>query len=100
MGALLASAFSLVIAAGYKIYSYLVLEISQLDSHLSSDWFQFVSYTLNFNFIGILISIYYFIFVSFIAVVIVLRIFSVTASLLPSIVSIIRSYINMATGDN
>lgn len=94
------AALTVSITAFVSLYGVLDFSITFLSDVFSSDWYSFISYTLNFDFLETIFSTYYISFILLISVYMGCVVFWLSVILVPHLLAVIRSTINWMTGDH
>lgn len=96
----LAAGITVSITVFSSLYGVLDFSLTFLSDIFSSDWYSFISYTLNFDFLQTIFSSYYISFILLFSVYIGCVVLWLSLIVLPHLTSVIRSTINWMTGDH
>ena len=83
----------------WTLYSFVSDHISDLTTAISSDWLDFVSYTLNFKVIYSFCTVYYFAFCSLTIGFLTLYALSVVSKFLPAFLALVNRSIKLMTSN-
>lgn len=94
------AAGSWLVIAVYSILSDVISSGFGSVIDTNTDLFNFVSYVLNFSFMGTFFTFYYIAFCTFVVMYITISVASFVSSIYPHVASFIRSQLNWITGDS
>ena len=95
-----AAVFTGLVSACIKIYVFFLDHLSHINPFSNNDVADFVSYVLNFNFIGRFVALYYFTFVTIAISFILISVAEFVSHIYPLVVQFLRSQLNFISGDS
>ena len=93
------SAFAASLTTYLSLYGLLDFSLTFLGDIFDSDWYAFISYTLNFDFLQGIFTSYFVCFILLLSLFVGVNVFYFSVIIIPHVMAVIRSAINWMTGD-